>query len=71
MLKLEDSFKGEKSLGVMDYEPPCTRPAWPVLTKEGSGGVRGAVRSYLGADPSTRLYNVFLFTRFIFYQIPH
>jgi hypothetical protein len=43
MPKLEDSAKGEKSFGVMIYEPPYTRPAWPVLTKEGSGGVRGTV----------------------------
>jgi len=26
MLKLEDSTKGEKSLVVMVYEPPYTRP---------------------------------------------
>jgi hypothetical protein len=44
MLKLGDSIKGEKSFGVMNYEPPYTRPAWPVLSKvEGYSGVRGAV----------------------------
>ena len=46
MSKLEDSAKGEKSFGMMIYEPPYTRPAWPVLTKEGSGGVRGAVATF-------------------------
>ncbi len=60
MPKLEDSAKGEKSFGVMIYEPPYTRPAWPVLTKEGSGGVRGALR-HLMAEPSTRLYAVFTY----------
>ena len=57
MSKLEDSAKGEKSFGMMIYEPPYTRPAWPVLTKEGSGGVRGALR-HLMAEPSTRLATV-------------
>jgi hypothetical protein len=50
MPKLEDSAKGEKSFGVMIYEPPYTRPAWPVLTKEGSGGVRRALR-HLMVEP--------------------
>ena len=60
MLKLEDSIKGEKSFGVMIYEPPYTRPAWPVLSKvEGFGGVRGELR-HLMAEPSTRLATGFI-----------
>ena len=44
MPKLEDSAKGEKSFGVMIYEPPYTRPVWFILSEaEGYGGVRGAV----------------------------
>jgi hypothetical protein len=47
MLKLGDSIKGEKSFGVMNYEPPYTRPAWPVLSKvEGYSGVRGCSGGY-------------------------
>ena len=68
MLKLEDSFKGEKSLGVMDYEPPYTRPAWFILREdEGYGGVRpvfrqgrGALRQLM-AEPSTRLATGFFY----------
>jgi hypothetical protein len=44
----------ERAVVEMNVEPPYTRPAWPVLTKEGSGGVRGALR-HLMAEPSTRL----------------
>lgn len=41
-------------------EPPYTRPAWFILSEaEGFGGVRGAVRQLL-ADPSTRLYTVYI-----------
>ena len=31
MLKLEDSFKGEKSLGVMEYDPLYTKPLRTVV----------------------------------------
>jgi hypothetical protein len=31
MLKLEDSAKGEKSFGLMIYEPPYTRPVRTVV----------------------------------------
>jgi len=31
MLKLGDSIKGEKSFGVMNYEPPYTRPVCTVV----------------------------------------
>jgi hypothetical protein len=44
----------ERAVVEMNVEPPYTRPAWPVLTKEGSGGVRGALR-HLMAEPSIRL----------------
>ncbi len=48
----------KKSLGVMNYEPPYTRPAWFILSKvEGYGGMRGAFR-HLMAEPSTRLQAV-------------
>jgi len=40
MLKLGDSIKGEKSFGVMNYEPPNTRP---VLWCEGCSGGYKAV----------------------------
>jgi len=36
-------------------EPPYTRPAWFILTKEGSGGVRGAPHRLQAVRPSTRL----------------
>jgi hypothetical protein len=53
MSKLEASAKGEKSFGVMIYEPPYTRPAWFILSiVEGYGGVMGALR-HLMAEPST------------------
>jgi hypothetical protein len=48
MPKLEDSAKGEKSFGVMIYEPPYTRPVWFILSEaEGYGGVRGALSSIM------------------------
>jgi len=44
MLNLGGSIKEEKSFGLINHEPPYTRPAWPVLRKvEGCGGFRGAV----------------------------
>ena len=64
MSKLEDSAKGEKSFGMMIYEPPymCTRVTCPdghlfrrvEIASHMYGGVRGALR-HLMAEPSTRL----------------
>ncbi|MFT5844486.1 MAG: hypothetical protein ACI8QW_000347 [Saprospiraceae bacterium] len=51
MLKLKDSFKGVKSLGVMSYEPPVMlmrkNIRWMIFRNERAplrmaGGVRGA-----------------------------
>ena len=50
---------------VWSDEPPSTRPAWPALTKEGPGGVRGAPWAY-GSRPSTRLLHIFIFLLFRF-----
>jgi|TARA_B110000908_G_C10056163_1_gene358467 hypothetical protein len=64
MLKLEDSFKGVKSLGVMSYEPPVMlmrkNIRWMIFRNERAplrmvGGVRGAFRWLSLAEPSTGL----------------
>lgn len=56
MSNIEDSAKGEKSFGVMIYEPPytCPTPSFRRARPVRTGGVRGAFR-HLMAKPSTRL----------------
>ena len=48
--------------------PLYTRPAWPVLTEEGSSGVRGAPVGLTAHRPSTRLWLVLFYIHISFHS---